>query len=135
MYQAASSAGAFAPRRKLLSLAAVTTQSILLLSDGVTPITLFAPGLFITFAQGLSLSYAQAGAMAVNPKLAGTVAGIGVFIQNFFGAAFAQLYGLLADGTAVPLTVTTALSGLLVVIVGSLPFATARRDAREAFRR
>ena len=50
-------------------------------------------------AQGLSLSYAQAGAMATNPKLAGTAAGVGVFMQNFCGAAFAQLYGFLADGT------------------------------------
>jgi DHA1 family bicyclomycin/chloramphenicol resistance-like MFS transporter len=73
--------------------------------------------------------------MAVNPKLAGTAAGIGVFIQNFFGAAFAQLYGLLADGTAVPLMVTTALSGLLVVVVGIIPFATAGSDAQEPFRR
>jgi DHA1 family bicyclomycin/chloramphenicol resistance-like MFS transporter len=119
----------------LVCLAAVTTQSISLLIYGLAPITLFAPGFFITFAQGLSLSYAQAGAMAVNPKLAGTAAGIGVFIQNFFGAAFAQLYGLLADGTAVPLIVTTALSGLLVVVVGIIPFVTAGSDAQEPFPR
>jgi len=111
----------------LVSLAAVTTQSTLLLTGHVAPLTLFVPGFFITFAQGLSLSYAQAGAMAVNPKLAGTAAGIGVFVQNFCGAIFAQLYGLLADGTAVPLTETTALSAFLMVVVGVIPFAMARR--------
>jgi MFS transporter, DHA1 family, multidrug resistance protein len=78
-------------------------------------------------AQGISPSYAQAGAMATNPKLAGTAAGVGVFVQNFCGAAFAQLYGLLADGTAVPLAQTTAISALLALAVGALPFLMARR--------
>src|SRR5580704_3724833 len=111
----------------LLSLAAVTTQSSLLLAGLVTPLTLFVPGVFITMAQGLSLSYAQSGAMETNPKLAGTAAGLGVFVQNFCGAAFAQLYGFIADGTAVPLTETTAISVLCCLFVGVLPFVMARR--------
>jgi DHA1 family bicyclomycin/chloramphenicol resistance-like MFS transporter len=112
----------------LLSLLAVTAQSSLLLSGHVTPLTLFVPGFFITMAQGISLSYAQSGAMATNPKLAGTAAGVGVFVQNFCGAAFAQLYGLLADGTAVPLVETTAISALLGLIVAVLPFAMVRKE-------
>jgi MFS transporter, DHA1 family, multidrug resistance protein len=115
----------------ILAVAAVTTQSSLLLSGYVTPLTLFAPGFFITMSQGISLSYAQAGAMATNTRLAGTAAGIGVFVQNFCGAAFAQLYGLLADGTPGPLTETTAITVLLCLFVGLLPFLMARR-ARSA---
>ena len=111
----------------LLSLAAVTTQSSLLLAGLVTPLTLFAPGFFITMAQGLSLSYAQSGAMETNAKLAGTAAGVGVFVQNFCGAAFAQLYGFIADGTVVPLTETTAISVLCGLVAGVLPFVMARR--------
>jgi hypothetical protein len=56
-----------------------------------------------------------------------TAAGIGVFVQNFCGAAFAQLYGLLADGTPVPLTETTAISASLGLVVGLLPFLMARK--------
>ncbi|HXQ84233.1 MAG TPA: multidrug effflux MFS transporter [Xanthobacteraceae bacterium] len=112
----------------LLALAAVATQSSLLLSGYVTPLTLFAPGFFITMAQGLSLSYAQAGAMATNPKLAGTAAGVGVFVQNLCGAVFAQLYGLLADGSPGPLTATTAISALLGLVVGALPFFALRKE-------
>jgi DHA1 family bicyclomycin/chloramphenicol resistance-like MFS transporter len=112
----------------LLSLAAVLVQSSLLLGGLVTPLTLFAPGFFITMAQGLSLSYAQAGAMAVNPKLGGTAAGIGVFMQNFVGAAFAQLYGLLADGTVVPLTYTTTSAAVCGLVVAIAPFYLARRQ-------
>ena len=110
----------------LLSLAAVTAQSSLLLSGHVTPLSLFVPGFFITMAQGISLSYAQAGAMATDSALAGAAAGIGVFVQNFCGAAFTQLYGMLADGTPVPLIETTAISASLGLIVGLIPFLTKR---------
>jgi DHA1 family bicyclomycin/chloramphenicol resistance-like MFS transporter len=112
----------------LLSLAAVAAQSILMLSGQVTPLTLFVPGFFITLAQGISLSYAQSGAMATNLQLAGTAAGVGVFVQNFCGAFFAQLYGLLADGSVVPLAETTAVSALLGLIAGALPYLTARKQ-------
>jgi DHA1 family bicyclomycin/chloramphenicol resistance-like MFS transporter len=111
----------------LLVLATVMTQSFVQLSGTITPLTLFVPGFFISMAQGISLPYAQAGAMAINPKLAGTAAGIGVFMQNFAGAAFAQLYGLLANGTVLPLAETTAITGLLGLIVGVTPFYLVRR--------
>lgn len=115
-----------------LSFAAVVGQAGLLLSGHVTPLTLFVPGYFITMAQGVSLSYAQAGAMATNPKLAGTAAGIGVFVQNFVGAAFAQLYGLIADGTPGPMAGTAALSAMLGVVAAVLPFVMARRRQQTA---
>jgi DHA1 family bicyclomycin/chloramphenicol resistance-like MFS transporter len=111
----------------LLVLLTVTAQACVQLSGTITPLTLFVPGFFISMAQGISLPYAQAGAMAINPKLAGTAAGIGVFMQNFAGAAFAQLYGLLANGTVLPLAETTALTGIFGLIVGSTPFYLARR--------
>ncbi len=111
----------------LLLIVAVTTQSTLLLAGHVSPLTLFVPGFFITMAQGLALSYAQSGAMETSPKLAGTAAGIGVFMQNFIGAAFAQLYGLFADGTVVPLTEVTGLSALCGLCAALVPFLMARK--------
>ena len=111
----------------LVMAAAVVTQSSLMMIDRVVPLVLFAPGFFVTLAQGLSLPYAQSGAMATNVKLAGTAAGIGVFVQNFCGAAFAQLYGLLADGTVTPLMQTTAITALCGLIAGAVPFVMARR--------
>ena len=109
-----------------VALCAVAVQSGLLLSGYVTALTLFAPGFFITMGQGISLSYAQGGAMATNPKLAGTAAGVGVFVQNFCGAAFSQLYGLLADGTPARLMQTTAITALLAFVAGLVPFLLAR---------
>ncbi len=111
----------------LLLIVAVTGQSTLLLTGHVSPLTLFVPGFFITLSQGLALPYAQSGAMATAPKLAGTAAGIGVFMQNFLGAAFAQLYGLFADGTVVPLTEIAGLSAVCGLGAALVPFAMARR--------
>ncbi len=113
----------------LLSLAAVVGQAMLLLRGHVTPLTLFGPGFFMSMAQGLSMSYAQAGAMAINPKLAGTAAGMGVFTHNFVGALFAQLYGILADGTPGPLVQATATSAVLGLAAGGLPFLIRRRHS------
>ncbi|MGH7248271.1 MAG: hypothetical protein ACREH9_09220, partial [Pseudomonadota bacterium] len=113
----------------LVALTAVAAQSGLQLSNHVTPLTLFVPGFFISFSQGISLPYAQTGAMAINPKLAGTAAGIAVFVQYFCGAAFAQLYGMLADGTPLPLSQTTAISALCGLAAGAALFCMARRPA------
>jgi DHA1 family bicyclomycin/chloramphenicol resistance-like MFS transporter len=115
----------------ILCLVAVLAQCELLRGGHVAPLALFAPGFFITMAQGISLPYSQAGAMLTNPQLAGTAAGIGVFVQNLCGAAFAQLYGLLADGTLLPLMITTSASGLLGLIAAAVPFALARLGDRE----
>ncbi|HEY2136604.1 MAG TPA: MFS transporter [Xanthobacteraceae bacterium] len=107
----------------LLCLAAVSVQAVLLLAGVVTPLVFFLPGLFVTMAQGIALPYAQAGAMATVPRLAATAAGIGVFVQQFCGGAFAQLYGLVADGTPAPMVATTLLSAVLGVVAGGAAYA------------
>jgi hypothetical protein len=43
------------------------------------------------------MPYAQAGAMAVDPELAGSASGAVVFSQFFWPAALQQLTGLLAE--------------------------------------
>jgi DHA1 family bicyclomycin/chloramphenicol resistance-like MFS transporter len=105
-----------------LSLVAVVVQSSFLMTGHLTPLVLFIPGFFITMAQGFALPFGQAAAMAVNPKLVGTAAGLGVFMQNFGGAAFSQLYGLLSNGTPGPLVMTTAITAMLSLISAAIPF-------------
>jgi len=105
-----------------LSLTAVAVQSAFLLSGHINPLVLFVPGFFVTMAQGISLPFGQAAAMAVNPQLVGMAAGLGVFMQNFGGAAFSQLYGLLSNGTPGPLVATTAITATLSLIAGAIPF-------------
>jgi MFS transporter, DHA1 family, multidrug resistance protein len=109
-----------------LALATVVGQAAVLSYGWVTPLALFIPGTFITMAQGISMPYAQVGAMAEIPRFAGTAAGVGVFMQNFGAAVFSQLYGLLADGTPRPMYMIAVLCGVLTFVVGALPFVQKR---------
>ena len=111
----------------VLAMATLTVQASLLLSGVVSPLAIFLPGLFLTMAQGIAISYAQIGAMAEIPRFVGTASGVGVFMQYFWGAAFAQLYGQFADGTPVPMMVIALISGVLCLVSGIVPFALARR--------
>jgi DHA1 family bicyclomycin/chloramphenicol resistance-like MFS transporter len=111
----------------LLCLAAAAGQAVLLLTLAPTPLMFFLPGAIITMSQGISLPYAQAGAMATIPRLAGTAAGIGVFVQQLCGAFFAQLYGAVADGTPRPMIAAVTMSAALGVAAGGIAYAQSRR--------
>ena len=106
----------------ILAMAAATVQAIFLLSGYVTPATIFLPGFVQTLAQGIALPYGQAAAIGTIPRLAGTASGASVFVQNFCGAVFAQLYGLVADGTPEPMILIMALGSFLGLVAGALPF-------------
>jgi DHA1 family bicyclomycin/chloramphenicol resistance-like MFS transporter len=110
----------------LLALATVLTQAAVLSHGLTTPLALFLPGTFITIAQGIAMPYAQAGAMNEIPRFAGTAAGVGVFMQNFCAALFAQLYGMFADGTPQPMVAIAVLCGFLTLITGAIPILQKR---------
>jgi DHA1 family bicyclomycin/chloramphenicol resistance-like MFS transporter len=82
---------------------------------GISMAALYIPGMFVSLAQGLSMPYAQAGAMAVDAELAGSASGAVVFSQLFWPAALQQLTGLLSDGTWVPMAAVHVAS-----VVGAL---------------
>jgi DHA1 family bicyclomycin/chloramphenicol resistance-like MFS transporter len=111
----------------LLGIATVTLQWIVLSNGVLTPLAFFIPGFFITMSQGIGMSYSQVGAMAEIPRFAGTAAGVGVFMQNFGAALFSQLYGLLADGTPMPMSRIALFCAVLGLIAGAVPFVLARR--------
>ena len=111
----------------LLQASAIALLGSLIMAGWLTPLSLFLPGALSTFAQGLSIPNAQAGAIRVKPHLAGTAAGIGVFTQFFTGSMFSQLYTLVADGTPGPLVFTASLSVSLAVITGCIPHALKHR--------
>ncbi len=111
----------------LLAMLTVSTQAVVLAQGVISPLSLFVPGFFITMAQGIALPYAQVGAMAEIPRFVGTAAGVGVFMQNFCAAVFTQLYGLLADGSPLPMSMIALLSAFLCLCSGAVPFILARR--------
>jgi DHA1 family bicyclomycin/chloramphenicol resistance-like MFS transporter len=67
--------------------------------------------------------------MAEIPRLAGTAAGVGVFMQNFCAAVSTQIYGFLADGTPRPMIAMAVLCGFLTLISGAIPYLLKRKTA------
>jgi DHA1 family bicyclomycin/chloramphenicol resistance-like MFS transporter len=106
----------------LVCFVVVAAQSALILAGHLSPALIFVPGGLMSFAQGLSLPNAQAGAMRVNPGLAGTAAGLGVFIQMLLSAISTELYGLLADGTPIPMIAISSLGAVLAVAAAAALF-------------
>ena len=106
----------------LAMVAAALIQSAFLIVNIVTPLTIFLPGFFTIVGQGLALPNAQSGAINVAGPLAGSAAGIGVFIQLLAGGIAIQAYGLAADGTHFPIAVTVSACAILGLTVGAIPF-------------
>ena len=113
----------------IMSVITVFCQGLYLTFGPLTTLAFFIPGFFVTMAQGIALPYGQTGAMTEVPEFAGTAAGVGVFMQNFWGAMFAQLYGLFADGTPYPMTAIACVGGFLCFCAGATPYLLKRRAA------
>jgi DHA1 family bicyclomycin/chloramphenicol resistance-like MFS transporter len=102
-----------------IMLATVIAAMVAVISAGIlVPLALFIPGCLMSIAQGIALANAQAGAIRIAPELAGTAAGIGVFLQMFCGGVFSQLYGLFADGTPRPMLVIVSIAAALTLVCG-----------------
>jgi MFS transporter, DHA1 family, multidrug resistance protein len=59
--------------------------------------------MFGSFASGLAMPNAQAGAISVDPALAGTASGVAGFTQLLVAALVSQAVGMLQDGTPYPM--------------------------------
>ncbi len=113
----------------VLNFVGMAVQAGFILAGVLDPLVIFVPGFFVTFAQGLALPNAQAGAIQVIPALSGTAAGIGVFCQTILSALFVQIYGWTADGTAMPMIVASACAAVLTCITGAIPMICRHRQA------
>ncbi len=109
-----------------ICLFVVATQATLIFAGFLSPLLLFMPGGMISFSQGLALPNAQAGAMRVMPALAGTAAGLGVFFQMLLSAVSAELYGLLADGTPLPMIALSSAGALSALVTAIASFVMRR---------
>lgn len=85
------------------------------------PITLFGMAALGAFAIGLSMPNAQAGAISVNPKAAGTASGLSGFIQMAIGAGVAQTVGTIHDGTPYPMIGVMLVCAALALAAIALP--------------
>jgi DHA1 family bicyclomycin/chloramphenicol resistance-like MFS transporter len=89
------------------------------------PIALFGPMMLGAFANGIAIPNAQAGAVSVDPLLAGTASGLSGFTQMLVAALVSQAVGVLQNGTPYPML------GFMVgcAAISLLGFALPRRLA------
>ena len=102
-------------------------QAVLILAGNLSPLLIFLPGGLVSFAQGLSMPNSQAGAMRIAPGLAGTAAGLGVFMQMFLPAVSSELFGILSDGTALPMIELTMTGAVVALGAAIAAFIFGRR--------
>ena len=87
------------------------------------PLALFLPLALSTLANGLAQPNIQAGAVSINPRLAGSASGLLTFVQMAVAALSTQIVGTFEHDSPVPL------GAMLIVMstIGLLAFASALR--------
>jgi DHA1 family bicyclomycin/chloramphenicol resistance-like MFS transporter len=84
----------------------------LFLAGVSSPWAIFIPGVFMGFSHGMAMPNAQAGAVSVNPQIAGSASGLMTFLQMSIGAGFGQIAGMLSHETALPVALLIGFAGL-----------------------
>ncbi len=87
----------------VLALAGTALPLGLLVTLPWTAALLFGPVMLSAVANGFSMPNAQAGAISVDPTLAGTASGLAGFTQLGCAAVVSQAVGMLQDGTPYPM--------------------------------
>lgn len=100
----------------LISMVSTAMLLALTVAGMLTPILLFASMSLIILGSGISMPSANAGAISVNPRIAGAASGVLGFLQMTISAIGTLLVGYLHDGTELP---------MVVVIVGAMTVSAA----------
>lgn len=95
---------------------------LLFLAGFGSPVALFAPMILVGFGNGLVLPSSQVGMLSINPKLAGSAAGLGGALMIGGGAVLSAVTGaLLAPGLgAYPLILMMLFSALMSIAAAHL---------------
>jgi MFS transporter, DHA1 family, multidrug resistance protein len=80
------------------------------------PLSLFAPMMLVTFANGLVMASAVTSSVSVKPQLAGAAAGLGGFLQMMTGATATMLVGFVQGETGVPVAIVIVTSSVLALL-------------------
>jgi len=96
-----------------LAVAIGAVMVALVLAGEWTVWAIFGPGIGLAFANGLIMPNGQAAAVSINPRIAGAASGLVSFVQMTTGAVFAQLAGVVQDGTPLPMVFLVATATVL----------------------
>jgi DHA1 family bicyclomycin/chloramphenicol resistance-like MFS transporter len=86
-----------------LAVSGTVLSLVCLLTFGWVPWSLFGPIILLGLGNGMSMPNAIAGAISVEPKVAGAASGLAGFLQMLVAAIFAQLAGMWQNGTPYPM--------------------------------
>ena len=67
-------------------------------------------------ANGLAMPNAQAAAVSISPRFAGTASGLIAFLQMLVGAGSAQLAGIVQDDTPIPMAILMLSASVLAFL-------------------
>lgn len=101
----------------LLALLGAAAALALYLAGMLAPWALFGPMMLVALGNGLAIPNGIAGAVSVNPQLAGTAAGLAGFLQLGLGAATSQSVGLLQSFEPHAVVYVMTAGALVAVIV------------------
>jgi MFS transporter, DHA1 family, multidrug resistance protein len=113
----------------VLALVGTALPLALLLALPWSPALLFGPVVLSALANGFAMPNAQAGAISVDPALAGTASGVAGFTQLTCAALVSQAVGMLQDGTPYPMLAFMVGSAALSLLGFVLPRRLAAKPA------
>jgi DHA1 family bicyclomycin/chloramphenicol resistance-like MFS transporter len=105
----------------VLGVAGAGVALAILLAGYWMPLALFGPIMAVGLGNGFAVPNAQAGAVSVQPLLAGTASGIAGFSQMFVAALVSQAVGMLQNGTPYPMAAFMAGCAVLSLLGFILP--------------
>jgi DHA1 family bicyclomycin/chloramphenicol resistance-like MFS transporter len=111
----------------VLALVGITLSIGLLLALPWAPVLLFGPMMLTALSNGFAMPNAQAGAISVDPTLAGTASGVAGFTQLTCAAVVSQAVGMLQNGTPYPMLAFMAGCATLSLLGFVLPRRLAAR--------
>lgn len=98
-------------------------------TDALTIVTLIAPMAALWFTHAFVYPATTAGAVSVNPRMAGAAAGIAGFIQMAAGAGASYLVGVILSDSAGPVIVILAVGSVLAWLAHAVGVRAAARKA------
>lgn len=111
----------------IVSLVAMLGLAAMLLAGWLHPLTLFAPMLLSSLANGLCLPNTFSGALSVRPDMAGTASGLAGWLQVMMGAVATVLVGWFTHLGIWPLVIIMLTLSVLALLSGLVSNALERR--------
>jgi DHA1 family bicyclomycin/chloramphenicol resistance-like MFS transporter len=115
-----------------LAVTGTVLSLVCLLTIGWVPWSLFGPAVLLGLGNGMSMPNAIAGAISVDPRVAGSASGLAGFLQMIVAAVFAQLAGMWQNGTPYPMVGFMIAAATLSLAAFALSTRRAARPDRHA---